>query len=218
MPKPRITYANVVASLALFIAIGGSSYAAVQLTGKDIRKGAVASKHVRNNSLKSGDVRNGSLLARDFRKGQLPAGATGPAGPLGETGATGSTGASGRDGADGQSLPGPTGPTGPEGPSAQALGSPVPVSGTSNPGFADCILGEVRLFAGHKAPTNTVLADGRLMQISTNLSLFGLVGTEYGGDGTVSFRLPDLRAASPKGAGPAGVNYFICIQGTYPGG
>lgn len=230
MLKPRLTYANVVATLALFVAIGGSSYAAVQLTGKDIRKGAITAKHVKNNSLRSGDVRNRSLLARDFRKGQLPRGAAGPAGPVGNTGPAGPIGATspaGRDGADGGGLPGPTGPTGPSGPSQGDLeelfvsksvfGSPVAVNGANNPGFADCIIGEVRLFAGHKAPANTKLADGSLQQIATNTNLFSILGTEYGGDGQLTFALPDLRAAAPRGQGPKGVNYLICVQGAFPG-
>jgi hypothetical protein len=56
----RATYSNVVATLALFIALGGTSYAVTQLprnsVGSDqIRKGAVASSEVRDRSLKAAD-------------------------------------------------------------------------------------------------------------------------------------------------------------------
>jgi hypothetical protein len=96
-----LTYANVVATLALFVALGGSSYAAISVTGKDvknssltgsdIKNSSLTGKDVKNNSLtgadvkniKSGDVTDHSLLAKDFKAGQLPQG------PAGKTGATG---------------------------------------------------------------------------------------------------------------------------------
>ena len=57
------SYANVVASVALFVALGGSSYAAVQITGADIR----------NHSVTAAEIKPGSLLASDFKPGQLKA-------------------------------------------------------------------------------------------------------------------------------------------------
>jgi hypothetical protein len=249
MPTLRITYANVVATLALFIAVGGSSYAAVQLTAKNIAKGAVTAKHVkdrsltgkdvRDRSLTGKDVRDRSLLARDFREGQLPSGATGPTGATGPAGATGKDGADGNDGSDGKDgAAGPTGPAGeagPTGPSGPALdgytklesderyaastlfGGANAVSGIASPGFTDCVIGEVRLYAGSKTPGNTALAAGQLLPINQNTSLFSVLGTRYGGNGVSTFKLPDLRAAAPKGEGSAPVNYFICVEGAFPG-
>ena len=89
----RLSYANVVASLALFAALGGSSYAAISITGKQVRDGSLSGR----------DVRDRSLVAKDFKAGQLPAGpqgpkgdpgAPGPAGPKGDPGATGASGLS----------------------------------------------------------------------------------------------------------------------------
>jgi hypothetical protein len=40
--RPRLTYANVIATLALFVALGGSGYAAVQINGKVIKNGTIA--------------------------------------------------------------------------------------------------------------------------------------------------------------------------------
>jgi hypothetical protein len=84
--------------LALFVALGGSSYAAIQISGSSIKNGTITSKDLKNESVKgadvdngtltAGDVKNGSLLAADFQSGQLPAGAQGPAGPQGPPGAT----------------------------------------------------------------------------------------------------------------------------------
>jgi hypothetical protein len=79
----RLTYANVVASVALFVALGGSSYAAVSITGKEVRDGSLTGRDVRDGSLTSRDVRNHSLLARNFKAGQLPRGPTGNPGPPG---------------------------------------------------------------------------------------------------------------------------------------
>jgi hypothetical protein len=91
--RPRLSYANVVATMALFVALGGSSYAAVQLS-----KGQVKKKHLAKNAVVSKKVKDGSLLAQDFMAGQLPAGPkgdTGPQGPKGDHGPKGDTGTNG---------------------------------------------------------------------------------------------------------------------------
>jgi hypothetical protein len=103
-PRIRITYANVVATVALFAALGGSSYAAIAVTGSQVRDGSLTGRDVRNSSLTGKDVRNQSLLARDFKAGQLPAG------PQGEPGAPGATGPKGEKGEKGEpGLPGVSG-------------------------------------------------------------------------------------------------------------
>lgn len=68
----------------------------------------------------------------------------------------------------------------------------------------ECFLGEVRMFAGNFAPRSWALAEGQLLQISQNSALFSILGTTYGGDGRVTFGLPDLRGrtAVGPGAGP----------------
>ena len=67
----RLSYANVMATAADFVAQGGSSYAAAEITGKDVRDGSLTGADIRNNSLTSADIKNGSLLAVDFKAGQL---------------------------------------------------------------------------------------------------------------------------------------------------
>lgn len=89
--RSRLTFANAISVLALFVALGGSSYAAPNMTGKDVKNGSLSGKDLRNNSvtgadvkkLGSGDVRDGSLLAADFGPGQLPQGPKGEPGPNG---------------------------------------------------------------------------------------------------------------------------------------
>jgi hypothetical protein len=59
--RGRLTYANVVATLALFIAMGGSSYAAFTITGKSVRNGSLTGKDVKRNSLTGRQIREGRL-------------------------------------------------------------------------------------------------------------------------------------------------------------
>lgn len=54
-------------------------------------------------------------------------------------------------------------------------------------------MSEVRLFAGNFTPLYWNLCNGELMSIAQNTALFSLIGTTYGGDGQVTFALPDLR-------------------------
>jgi hypothetical protein len=94
----RLSYANVTATIALFVALGGSSYAAITLpknsvTSKQIKNGQVKSADLANNAVTSSKVKNGSLLSADFKPGQIPAGATGPPGRNGSNGSNGSNGA-----------------------------------------------------------------------------------------------------------------------------
>jgi hypothetical protein len=99
--------------------------------------------------------------------------------------------------------------------SAFIFGS-APTPGQVGDADSSCILGEIKLMAGSAMPTNWVPADGQLLPITRYDTLFSLLGTTYGGDGTTTFALPDLRSAAPRGDGPAGVSYNMCLDGTYP--
>jgi hypothetical protein len=94
--RSRITSAHVIAMLALFVALGGTGYAAVKLP-----KNSVGGSQIKKNAVSSSKVKNGALLAADFKAGQLPAGATGPQGPKGADGKNGTNGTNGTNGADG---------------------------------------------------------------------------------------------------------------------
>lgn len=63
-------------------------------------------------------------------------------------------------------------------------------------------VGEIRMFAGNFAPRGWDFCAGQLLAISDNDPLFSLLGTTYGGDGQVTFGLPDLRGRVPIHAGP----------------
>jgi microcystin-dependent protein len=62
-------------------------------------------------------------------------------------------------------------------------------------------LGEIKMFAGNFAPVGWALCDGSLLPISQNTALFSLLGTTYGGNGTTTFALPDLRGRFPMHPG-----------------
>ena len=70
----RLSYGNVIATLALVLALGGGAYAITTLP---------------KNSVTTVQVKNGSLLAKDFKKGQLKRGPAGPPGVAGTPGING---------------------------------------------------------------------------------------------------------------------------------
>jgi microcystin-dependent protein len=67
----------------------------------------------------------------------------------------------------------------------------------------DPYLGEIFLFGGNFAPQGWAFCNGQLLAIAQNDALFALLGTTYGGDGQVSFALPDLRSRAPIHMGAA---------------
>ncbi|MCM3270292.1 phage tail protein [Paenibacillus elgii] len=58
-------------------------------------------------------------------------------------------------------------------------------------------LGQIKLFAFDFAPRGWAQCNGQILPISQNQSLFSLLGTNYGGNGTTTFALPDLRGRVP---------------------
>ena len=129
---------NAVAYLALFVALGGTSYAAARnsigqreiktggVGAAEIRTSAVRAAEVATGAVRSSEVRNGSLRAEDFARGQLGAATRGPQGERGQTGARGATGPRG--------IEGPTGAQGPQGVPGVSEGSVIALdSGTVNP-------------------------------------------------------------------------------------
>jgi microcystin-dependent protein len=66
------------------------------------------------------------------------------------------------------------------------------------------MIGEIRMFAGNFAPKNWAFCNGQIITIASNTALFSILGTTYGGNGTTTFGLPDLRGRVPlsQGQGP----------------
>ena len=63
--------------------------------------------------------------------------------------------------------------------------------------MANPYLGEIRMFAGNFAIQGWAFCDGQILSIAQNQALFALLGTTYGGDGQMTFALPDLRGRVP---------------------
>jgi hypothetical protein len=89
-PSPAL----VVACLALFVSLGGTSLAVVNA----LPRNSVGAVQLRNNAVNSPKVKNGALLAVDFKAGQLPKGDKGDKGDPGAAGSKGDTGAKGDTG------------------------------------------------------------------------------------------------------------------------
>jgi hypothetical protein len=119
--RGRATYANVLATVALFVALGGTGYAVTTIGTAQIRNGAVSTPKLRNGSVTTiklraaavtgPKIRNGSvggtkiapgtLLATHFAPGQIPAGPQGPQGAQGPQGPQGQPGPQGLPGEPG---------------------------------------------------------------------------------------------------------------------
>lgn len=232
---PRPTHATVIAYVALFVALGGGAYAATSNSSTRIHACY---------SLSTGTLRlslSGRCRHRQRAVSWSQEGPTGPAGPQGAQGSQGAQGPQGTQGptgivdtsnfytqkeSDARYLAvGGTAANSSElagqlpGAFAQSslLGNPSPMSSGAS-GDPYCILGEIKLTAtvGASLPTNWLLAHGQTLSISSNTALFSLLGTTYGGNGITGFALPNLQGAEPRGQGPTGVNYAICVSGIFP--
>ncbi len=87
--RARMTYANVIATVALFVALGGSGYAALTLP-----ENSVGAKQLRKNSVRSAEVKARSLRVSDL-KPSARARLRGARGPQGVQGVPGQPGAAG---------------------------------------------------------------------------------------------------------------------------
>ena len=99
-PSPSL----VIALLALFVSLGGTSYAVSKIGSREVANNSLRSDDIRNNSVLSKDIRDRSLLKKDFKRGQLPGGAEGPKGDTGAPGAQGSDAANLIQGSTGEDL------------------------------------------------------------------------------------------------------------------
>jgi len=75
--------------------------------------------------------------------------------------------------------------------------------------MSDQFVGEIRMVGFNFAPVGWALCNGQLMAISQNTALFSLLGTQFGGNGTSTFGLPNLQSRTPIdfGEGVSGVSY-----------
>ena len=66
-------------------------------------------------------------------------------------------------------------------------------------------LGELKLMSTSRVPNGWARCDGQLLPIAQNQQLFALLGTTYGGNGSTTFALPDLRSRTPRHIGSGNV-------------
>lgn len=67
--------------------------------------------------------------------------------------------------------------------------------------MAEPFLAQIQIVAFNFAPVGWALCDGQLLPISQNTALFSLLGTNFGGNGTSNFALPNLQGSTPAGTG-----------------
>lgn len=105
---------------------------------------------------------------------------------------------------------------------------PAPASPATDPEATEAAMAQVHecrvsevilvppefLQQSHAAQGRCLRASGNLVSINQNQMLFSLLGTEYGGDGTTNFAIPDLRGLTEAD----GRGYCICAWGRFPVG
>ena len=177
----RASPALVVSIIALSVALGGTSYAAIVIPAN-----SVGTKQIKKNAVTSAKVKDGSLLLADFGAGQLPAGATGATGAAGATGTTGATGATGPKGEKGD--PGTNGTNGAttvavrQSPSTPVAASAIvsataqclPGERATGGGYDVSGLGEFATFALDSHPTDTAaLPNGWTVKVNNTSAFAG---------------------------------------------
>jgi microcystin-dependent protein len=63
----------------------------------------------------------------------------------------------------------------------------------------EAFLGTILPWPGTYAPSNWAFCDGRIMQVNMYQALFAVIGNQYGGNGSSTFALPDLRGRTILG-------------------
>ena len=167
----------VVGLIALFVALGGTSYAAVNLPKGSVgttqlKDSAVTAQKLKANAIGSDKVKDGSLLAKDFKAGQLPAGPAGGTGPAGPQGPQGVPGPQGAPGVSGYEIV--TGPdvTVPEGASAYSS--------------ATCPDGKQVIGGGYEVPSSTGVETNRSGPSNGGKSWFVRVTNNTGAAKTIN--------------------------------
>jgi microcystin-dependent protein len=81
----------------------------------------------------------------------------------------------------------------------------------------DAKFGEIGLFPSEKIPAGWLPCDGQILPVAENQALFSLLGATYGGDGSTTFALPDLRGRVPIHQNPNDSRNPICKLGAVLG-
>ena len=204
MQRPRATFANVVSCLALFVALGGTGYAAVSLP-----RNSVGPNQIRARSIDNSKIKKGSLLKSAFRKGQLPRGLRGKVGAAGAAGPQGASFTLATTLPSGQTEYGDYGVYG-AGVSGSLVGGVVsfriPLAQGIATGHTHFIVAQAFI---PQCPGYQQAAAGELCVYQTNATntaienIFGTTGTTVAGSSTVGFQIyfttPGIGAANSFG-------------------
>ena len=83
----------------------------------------------------------------------------------------------------------------------------------------DEYIGVIKQFASQRCLSNYMFCEGQTLQAQQYQALFAVIGYTYGGNGTASFNLPDLRPNPPSVLNNGWGNkpkYIICVNGIFP--
>jgi hypothetical protein len=69
--RRHLTYANAMASIAVFIALGGGAYAAVHVNGKNIKAHSIAGKKLKNNTIAGKKLKNNTIAGKKLKSNTL---------------------------------------------------------------------------------------------------------------------------------------------------
>src|SRR6266480_3306561 len=69
--RDRLTYANVMATIAVFIALGGTGYAAAKINGKNIKNKSIAGKKLKNRTITRSKVKRNTLTGSEIAESKL---------------------------------------------------------------------------------------------------------------------------------------------------
>lgn len=163
MIREKLTYANVIATIALFAALGGGAYAATQLPKNSVGAAQLKKSAVTPAKLSPAAKR---ALSKPGRVGA--AGARGPEGPRGDSGPRGDTGSKGETGAKGD--------TGTAGPGATILSYDAAASASPTLKTIGTVLGDT--FSAECLIPSAGAAELKLYVSTSDGSLRWDIGTE----------------------------------------
>ena len=188
--RRHLTYANVAASLALFLALGGAAYAATQLP-----KNSVGTNQIRTEAVTAAKIAKKTRQQLQGARG--PAGQQGPQGKTGKTGAKGATGARGAQGNTG--APGVDG----TGPAFEATAKPTAPTAI---GTLTQVVG-LSLAPGQYATSANVVVQG---SAGATVSCTLLNGGEASATIPVAGGFETLSMSGTRGLAGAGTATVIC--------
>lgn len=76
----------------------------------------------------------------------------------------------------------------------------------------DEYIGVIKLFAGNYCPQGYMYCEGQTLNINQYTALYAVIGAAYGGNGTTTFNLPDLRGRVAISAGTNGTSVYTIGQ------